>query len=190
MRRSIAKRGIDEIFFVTTLEGRGRSLVGRYELGWLVEVEKGDVVLAARTARFINPIPVARLTGRAGKALQKPLRNFMIVDEATAAELRHIVETAPDRTRDYLLEIDRLERMSLARTGYRYPSWDRTDSFDWTAAVPYLIDISEDEAEVNTSPTGAWICSHCGTRIVNRARLKVCNVCRQRGTLQPEGATS
>jgi hypothetical protein len=66
MRGSIKARGIGEIFFLTTIEDVGRCLVGHYELGWLVEFEKKDVALAATSMRFIDPIPVDRISGKAG----------------------------------------------------------------------------------------------------------------------------
>jgi len=188
MRASIAKHGIGRIFFLTNLEGKGRALVGLYELGWLVEVDAGDVALAARSARFIEPIPVARITGRAGKAVQTRMRAFMRVNQDVEPRLSALVGKAPDRTRDYLAEIDRLERMSRARTGFRYPSWDREDPFNWAAAEPYLSNLLAQATGPNTSPTGVWICGYCKARIVNRAKLKVCNVCRRRGTLEPEPA--
>lgn len=186
MRTSIANRGIREIFFVTTIEGRGRALVGYYALGWSAIVDEGDVAFAASQSRFVDPIMVASLRGRAGKALQPRLRNFKIVDAPTATALRHAVDEHPDRTDDYLAEITRLERMSLSRTGFRYPSWDRKEPFSWDAAAPYLSDLNVAEDAPNSSPTGAWICAACKSRIVNRARLKVCNVCNARGTLIPE----
>src|SRR3712207_9479824 len=39
----------------------------RYVLGWIVEVNKGDFALAARLARFVDPIPVTRISGKAGR---------------------------------------------------------------------------------------------------------------------------
>jgi hypothetical protein len=188
MRLSIANRNIGQIFFLTNVDGKGRALVGMYELGWLVEVDKGDFALAAKSARFIDPIPVDRISGKAGKAVKTRMRAFMRVDQHVAANLAALIAQAPDRTPDYLAEIDRLERMSYARTGYRYPSWDRKDPFDWAAAGPYLSNLQAQPAAPNTSPTGAWICSHCKAKIVNRAKLKVCNVCGRRGTLEPEAA--
>lgn len=186
MRRSIASRRIGQIFFLTNREGKGRALVGMYDLGWLVEVEKGDFALAAKSARFIDPIPVSQVAGAAGKAVQTRMRAFMQASPAVARQLTKLLQQAPDRTRDYLAEITRLERMSQTRTGYRYPSWDRKDPFDWAAAKPYLSNLSTDPPEKNVSPTGAWICAHCGARIVNRSRLKICNSCGRSGTLKPE----
>lgn len=188
MRSSIAKHGIGEIFFLTRMATGGRALVGRYELGWVVEVDRGDVALAATSARFIEPIPVTKVTGKAGKAVQTRMRAYLRIDDQVASQLRRLVEAAPDRTRDYLSEIDRLERMSHARTGFRYPSWDRKHPFSWADAEPYLANLLSQAAGGNTSPTGVWICTHCSSRIENRARLKICNVCRRRGTLVPEAA--
>ena len=189
MRSSILQHGIAEIFFMTKLEEGGRGLVGRYELGWFVEVSKGDVALAARSARFIEPIPADQIPGQAGQAARTRIRTYMRVDDQTASQLRTLIDKATDRTADYLAEIDRLERMSKARTGYRYPSWDRYEPFTWAAAEPYLGDLLVPEIAPNTSPTGAWICSYCKSTIENRARLKVCNVCQRRGTLEPLGGS-
>src|SRR4051812_15572618 len=81
MRDSIVSRGISEIFFVTTVEGLGRCLVGRYELGWMVEVGDDDIALAASDMRFISPFPVDRIAGAAGVEMNKRLRNFRIVTD-------------------------------------------------------------------------------------------------------------
>jgi hypothetical protein len=180
MRQSIAARGISEIFFVTSVEGLGRALVGMYELGWIAEVGTKDFAYAARDARFINPIPVAQISGRAGRELQKPLRNYRMVEPLVADDVRRLVAESADRTDDYLFEIDRLERMSLSRTGFRYPSWDD--------AAPYLAEATESSEKPNTSTTGTWRCTACSAQIRNEARLKICNVCQRFGTLEPEAA--
>ena len=186
MRKSIASRGITEIFFVTTVDPVGRALVGRYELGWIAEVNKDDFAYAASAARFIDPVPVAQLTGKVGTEMQKKLRNYKIVDPQTADALRALVDGSPERTSDYAFEIDRLERMSFSRTGFRYPTWDGIDGFSWANAGPYLQGASGAPINApNSSPTGIWVCSSCGAQIRNEARLKVCNACRERGTLQP-----
>jgi hypothetical protein len=65
MRVSIAARGIEEIFFLANLHGgEGRALVGMYELGWQVEVEKGDIAFAAKSGKFIEPIPCRQFAVR------------------------------------------------------------------------------------------------------------------------------
>jgi hypothetical protein len=185
MRQSIASRGISEIFFVTSVEELGRALVGMYELGWVVEVGARDFAYAARQAHFVDPIPVAQITGRAGRELGKPLRNYRIIDSEVADEVRELVTTRGDRTGDYLFEIDRLERMSLSRTGFRYPSWDRPEPFSWDDAAPYLAEAAGAIDAPNISTTGVWRCTKCGAHIRNEARLKVCNVCKGLGTLEP-----
>ena len=186
MRKSIAARGITEIFFVTAVEPIGRAVVGRYELGWVAQVNQDDFAYAATLGRFIDPIPVSQMTGRVGTEMQKQLRNYKIVEPEIADSLRSLVDGKPDRTLDYVFEIDRLERMSLSRTGFRYPTWDGTDAFSWAAAGPYLQGASNTPVKApNSSPSGIWVCSSCGTQIRNEARLKVCNACRERGTLQP-----
>jgi len=172
-------------FFLTKFEDMGRCLVGRYELGWLVESGKGDVALAASGMRFIEPSTVANLTGRAKAAVDRNLRNFAIVDEATAAELRAVIEGERDRTDDYLEEIHRLERFSHARTGFRYVSWDKVEPFTWSDAPDYLAEFAAVQARKNTSLTGEWVCGACGVVIKNLARLKVCTACKARDTLKP-----
>lgn len=187
MRDSIVNRGISEVFFVTTVEGLGRCLVGRYELGWMVEVDKKDIALAASSMQFISPYPVSRITGSAGVEMQRRLRNYRIVSEQIATDLRATVQSERDRTKDYLDEIDRLERFSLHGTGYRYPSWDRTDPFSWSDARLYLSHLPAAQAPNNSSGSGVWVCSACGATIRNAARLKICNVCKRAGTLKAGG---
>ncbi len=184
MRGSIKARGIDEIFFLTSVD-EVRCLAGGYKLGWLIEFSPKDVALAATSMRFIDPIPVDRIGGAAGPALNKKLRNFEIVSEAIASELRSLLAGARDRTADYVSEIGRLERLSHARTGFRYPSWDREEPFSWDDAPTYLADLPGVTAPPNTSKTGLWVCGACGAEIRNIARLKVCNVCKKRDTLEP-----
>jgi hypothetical protein len=188
MRKSIVNRGIEEIFFITTVEGIGRALVGRYALGWVAQLGPNDAAFAAKAMRFVRPIPVSVIPGNAGKEMQATLRNYKIVREDIAAPLRSMVDAEADRTQDYLLEIDRLERMSFSRTGFRYPSWDRVDAFSWLGAGPYLAPSADAATIATMSPSGRWRCRACGAEIRNEARLKICNVCGERNTLIPEGA--
>jgi hypothetical protein len=190
MRDSIRSRGISEIFFLTTVEDLGRCLVGRYELGWMVEVGDSDIALAASSMRFISPHPVARLEGAARAALDKPLRNFQIVSEEVALQLGRVIDGSRDRTGDYLAEIGRLERLSKHGTGFRYPSWDRVDPFSWEDAGEYLSGLLGADVAGNTSESGIWVCSACGAEIRNVARLKICNVCKKPGTLEPRAGAS
>lgn len=185
MRGSIKARGISEILFLTTIEDLGRCLVGRYELGWFVEFGDNDVALAATSMRFVEPIPVTRIVGKAGIQINKRLRNFQIVRDDGATDLRRLIDGSRDRSADYIEEIARLERMSMSRTGYSYPSWDKRESFSWVEAGAYLAELPEGHDAPNTSPSGKWICTVCQTEIINAARLKICNVCKSRGTLEP-----
>jgi hypothetical protein len=111
-----------------------------------------------------------------------------MVEPLVADDVRRLVAESADRTDDYLFEIDRLERMSLSRTGFRYPSWDRIDAFSWDDAAPYLAEATESSEKPNTSTTGTWRCTACSAQIRNEARLKICNVCQRFGTLEPEAA--
>jgi hypothetical protein len=185
MRGSIKARGISEILFLTTVGELGRCLVGHYQLGWFVEFGDNDVALAATSMRFVEPIPLARIEGRAGAEINKKIRNFQIVGDEVAADLRGWIDGSRDRSADYLEEIARLERMSLSRTGYSYPSWDRKDAFSWADAGAYLAELPEGHNAPNTSPSGKWICTACQTEIINVARLKICNICKSRGALEP-----
>lgn len=185
MRGSIRARGIGEILFLTTVEDLGRCLVGRYELGWFVAFGDNDVALAATSMRFVEPIPVTRITGRAGTEISKKIRNFQIIGDDVAADLRGLIDGSRDRSVDYLEEIARLERMSMSRTGYSYPSRDKKESFSWAEAGAYLAALPEGHHAPNTSPSGKWVCTTCQTEIINAARLKICNVCKNRGTLEP-----
>jgi hypothetical protein len=184
MRDSIRARGISEIFFVTSFLDLGRCLVGRYELGWIAEIGEKDIALAASGMQFVTPLPVSRLTGRAA-VLDKKLRNYEIIPDEVAGALRELLDAERDRTGDYLEEIDRLERRSLHGTGFKYPSWDRVDSFSWDEAALFLGELPDAGSAGNTSETGLWVCTACGTRIRNVARLKLCSACKALGTLEP-----
>jgi hypothetical protein len=190
MRGSIVDRRIGEIFFITNREDQGRVLVGSYQLGWhrpgpLSGASK-DYVLAAKTARFIDPIRLGDIAGAAGVALRNWFRCFKIIDPPEAEQLRGIINSAPDRTDRYLEEITRLERQSEKVTGFRYPTWERTAPFTWDGADSYL-DVADGDGEKvrNSSGSGRWRCLQCEQTISNSARLKLCPHCHAVGTLRP-----
>jgi hypothetical protein len=185
MRTSVAQRNIGDVFFITSVDGIGRALVGWYELGWIAELGAKDFALTARYMRFIDPIPLRRMSPRLRAEIPENLRNYKRVEPAIADELRKLVAASPDRTNDYLAEVDRLERLSYSRTGFRYPSWDRAGSFTWAEAPSFMAESPQATPAPNTSPTGTWVCTGCGAEIRNEARLKVCNSCGSRDTLQP-----
>jgi hypothetical protein len=97
------------------------------------------------------------------------------------------LEARPDRTADYLNEIDRLERFNR-HTGFR--CWQRTEPFSWQATRDYLRpeppnQRSTTEAVSNRSPTGRWHCLACDRTIRNDALLKACPACNALGSLRP-----
>jgi len=189
MRTSIVKRGIPYVFFLTNFGGRGRKLTGYYEVGWYAEGptpgRTEDYALAARYSRFIAPVALEDLPTDAAVALSTGFRLCKRLSVDVAATLRRFIRARPDRTDDYLGEIDRLERFSLHHTGYRYPSWRRVRPWSWSEAARY-VETPPDEAvdeTRNASPTGIWRCVKCGERIENVARLKACPACDRLGTL-------
>src|SRR5262249_28442954 len=102
------------------------------------------------------------------------------------ARIRRYLEGFPNVIQAYALEIDRLERFSLSRSGFRYPSWKRKDKFDWSAAAQHLTAPANKHAKVvNTSATGKWRCSACRSEIANKALLRQCPNCGAMGTLKP-----
>jgi hypothetical protein len=89
------------------------------------------------------------------------------------------------------IEIDRLERLNAYHSGYRYPSWRRTEPFTWADAERYLKE-APDDADAgkvrNSSPTGWWRCTTCDKLTENRALLKACPHCHEIDTLRPLAA--
>jgi hypothetical protein len=188
MRTSIVQRGIPFIFFITNVEGLGRVLTGYYEIGWYAEGptpgRTADYALAAKDARFVQPIRLQDLAQPAQGLLSTGFRLCKRLDPETAASLRRLIRSKKDRTAEYLAEIDRLERFSLRHAGFRYPTWHRTEPWTWAEAGRYVQPVSGGVDETrNASPTGTWHCEACGENIVNVARLKACPACGRLATL-------
>lgn len=191
MRVGIVDRGIRHIAFLTNIRSKGRHITGLYELGWYapgtLSPAVRDYALAARSAKFIDPIPLKDFTGELGARLQRRWRSYIMLPPEQSAELVDVISAAPDRTPDYLAEIDRLERINLHFAGYRYVSWQRKEPWTWDDAVDYLTPHSGTglDSSPNTSPTGRWRCESCGEMTINGALLKLCPHCKTRGTLRP-----
>lgn len=191
MRVGIVNRNVRHIVFLTNIRSKGRHVTGYYELGWYTHgslwPNVRDYALAARSARFIEPIPVGAFGGGLGDRLQRRWRSFILLDAELSAELLSIVSAAPDKTLEYLSEIDRLERINYYFTGHRYVSWQRREPWTWADAARYLTPpaLSDGGASPNASPTGQWRCGSCGEITVNEALLKLCPYCHEGGTLRP-----
>jgi hypothetical protein len=89
MRTSIVNRSIGEIFFLTNFRGEGRVLTGYYKLGWhrpgpLTGATK-DFVLAARSACFIDPIPIGDVPAPAGPELAGQFRTEKMIGPAESS---------------------------------------------------------------------------------------------------------
>jgi hypothetical protein len=191
MRAGIVNRHVRHVIFLTRIRDRGRYVTGYYELGWYARGSlwptTRDFALAANRARFVDPIPVTGFSGELGDALQRKWRSYILLDAESSAELVATLSAATDRTSAYLAEVDRLERINLYLTGYRYVSWKRTEPWGWNDAEVYLpgSDAEPSDASPNVSPSGRWRCRACGEITTNEALLKLCPNCRNRGTLRP-----
>lgn len=185
MRKSIVSRGVPYVFFVTTHRGR-RALTGYYEIGWHAPGPEGDHVLAASRWRFVDPIPADQVPPELRAAVELR-RGYKGLNREDANRLVAFLESRPARNHRYLDEIDRLERLSLRYTGYRYPTWLRECGWRPDDAVIYLAQPSDAHVEQvpNVSPTGTWSCTVCNERTVNKARLKRCPRCGRIATLRP-----
>ena len=99
-----------------------------------------DYILAASRMKFVDPgFPLTQLTPYLGrKRVDTPFRTFRYIDSEMARLLRELIDGTPDATESYLGEIRRLEKLNLAKYGYRYRNWKREEGFTWSAAPPFL----------------------------------------------------
>jgi hypothetical protein len=188
----IRSRGVTRLFFLSSHGGKERALTGYYSLGWWAFGRLGgrtpDICLAAEFMRFIEkPILVSKLPGTSRAALGTRFRTTKFVDAEVTNELVQLLETLPDATSAYLVEVDRLERFNQYHTGHR--CWNRTEPFSWSGAEGLTaLDPPQKTTRTiaNSSPTGRWRCRECNGEVTNRSRLKVCPGCQSVGTLEPE----
>ncbi len=195
MRSGIIKHGASFIFFFTRPRGQERYLAGMYELGaWTpggLGVAARDFAVAAKSVRFIAPIRIADLGDGLAQPLSRRWRLTKRLSPEQTVRLTKIVNQQADLTDQYILEVDRLERLNKFQSGYRYPTWMREDSWNWRDASAYLRQVPDDpgsEPVPNRSATGWWGCSQCDAAIENGALLKACPRCRELGTLRPLSA--
>jgi hypothetical protein len=193
MRSGIVRHRPRYIFFITKPRNGGRQLSGMYELGWWAPGSLSsrirDFSLAARSLRFVTPEPVDQLPGELAKLLSGRWRLVKRLGPEHTAQLAAHLQAKRDRTAEYLLEVDRMERINNFHSGYRYPTWRRSDSWRWGDAGRYLntgpVVAGEPLKILNSSPSGWWRCAECGGEIENRALLKACPSCQEIGTLRP-----
>ncbi len=101
---------------------------------------KADYWLAADETRFLDRgFPLADLTGYLrGMRLDARFRRYLYLDQGTAVRLLGLVKDTPDKTQEYLQEIQRLEAENLQKHGFTYPNWKKKEGFDWNWARKYL----------------------------------------------------
>ncbi|NKS74587.1 hypothetical protein GS531_22505 [Rhodococcus hoagii] len=192
MRNRIVHDGAATIFFLTTRKKHeGRVLAGYYKVGWFTEGTQGainnDYALAAADVRFIDPILAIELPEPLGSICSAPFRTMKPIDAGITLALTEICDAESDRTRNYLDEVARIERFSLARSGYSYPSWGRKTGFSWADAHDYYQSDMELSKVPNSTKTRRWRCREpeCGYVIKSGALLKKCPLCKKNATLVP-----
>ena len=195
MRNRIVHDGAATIFFLTTRKAhQGRVVSGYYHVGWYTEGTQGavnrDYALAAQSMRFIDPILASDLPEPLAEICSAQFRTMKPIDSETVTALRRICDERPDRTVDYLGEVERVETFARARSGYAYPSWGREGGFSWDDAADYYQTDAELSKVPNSSKNRKWRCRECGYLIKSGALLKKCPLCKQMATLAPaeEGA--
>jgi hypothetical protein len=195
MRNRIVHDGAATIFFLTTRKrGEGRVLSGYYNIGWFTEGTQGainrDYALAASSMRFIDPIATNDLPGPLAAICSTPFRTMRPIEPATTSALRTLCDYQPDRTHNYLDEVNRIERFARARSGYAYPSWGREDGFTWDNAPEYYQTDTELSKVPNSSKNKKWRCRECSFVITSGALLKRCPLCKEMATLAPAEGTA
>lgn len=190
MRAGVRNSGVQCVFFGTRRDA-GRALAGYMHFRWFtsaVSPRPNDFSLAADAIRFIHPaIPFPEVDRRCRTEISRRFRCMLRLTAKEAERIRDLVDGRHDATADYLSEIDRLERLNLLHTGYRYPTWQRVDGFSWDAAREYLAADASVPAAVsgNSSETGWWECVSCGGKFMNKALLRRCPKCGKLGSLKP-----
>jgi hypothetical protein len=195
MRSGIVRDPPRYVFFVTRPREGPRQLTGYYRLGWYtpgsLHRRIRDFALAADAMRFVDSIPLPALPDGLAATLAGRWRLNKRLTAAQTEALAALVDGLPDRTPEYLREIDRLETINRFHSGYRYPSWRRDEPWTWADAGRYLREAPLDPTAPklrNSSPTGWWRCASCKQLTENAALLKACPHCHELDTLRPAAA--
>lgn len=186
MRGKLVREGRSHLFFVTTHGRRPRALAGYYEVGWYAEsilgARQGDLALAARRMRFVEPIPLDSLPGTTGEVCARRFRLCRPLPPDVCTDLLDLLHRSDDLTGAYLAEIGRLERWAHEQTGFSYPSWRRETGFTPADGVAYLGAVPQPP---DRRPAKRWRCRSCGEVSDSHACLKACPDCGAMGTLEP-----
>ena len=190
MRAGIVNNKARFIIFLSK-RGEERVVAGYYRLAWKTEgiwhATKRDYALAADCVHFVaEPIPVSHLPEPVKAAAE---RKFRLSKRLNAVETQTIIaalDSRPNALKDYLSEIDRVERFQAFHSAYRYLSWQQEEPFGWELARQYLVESNAPGTGPNQSPTGFWQCTNpeCGKFINNWSLLRRCPFCGAMGTLQ------
>lgn len=192
MRSGVVNRGSEYLFFATARNSE-RVLTGYYHLQWYAQGIYGgkrDYCLAADRIHFIaDPLPLKKVDRSCGTDVSKWFRNMRLLKSEQCKKMAALIDAKPNATAAYLEEIDRLERFNLKHSGYRYPTWKRTEKFSWEFGRELLNKgqfESTSEKVPNSSQSGLWQCLNCSKTINNKALLKKCPECGSIGTLRPQ----
>jgi len=157
IRRRIIDLGDRYIFFFTNWNGR-RRVTGYYELEGYVETglrcrdRRGvlhfpDFALQAKKEHFVAE--GIFLTGDSLSRVRPILvnenslrgygpRGSQHTDPKLTSLLKEMLDKQHDVTTGYIEEIRRLEEDNLKRTGFKYPSWHRSEGFNLEAMGDFI----------------------------------------------------
>ncbi|WP_254861385.1 zinc-ribbon domain-containing protein [Natronomonas gomsonensis] len=218
IRSGLVKNDRPYLFFCTNYHG-DRHLAGYYHIGWhslgwplLTNYRDGsiqdDYRLVADEMHWVYPPisfeTVAEETGFDG--IQSGFRKKLVGPDRTA-DLLALLHDREDYSERYIEEIRRLERINKRYHEYRYPTWEREDSFDWESVENYVEMATTDEDDGNkeileqkvdefdvdldlitSRGVSDWFCLLCEHEFENEAPLKLCPNCDNGGGVIPDRA--
>lgn len=215
IRSGLVRNDRPYIFFCTNFKGE-RHLTGYYHIGWyskgpplLTNFSHGsiqdDYRLVADEVRFVYPpISLEEVAEQTGfDDILSGFRKKLVTPEI-ADELVGLLDSRDDKTGDYIREIRRLERINKRYHGYRYPTWKRSEPFDWETVEQYvrmgsgeaddeirqkieheMAERALDLSSVSYEGVSDWHCLYCDEEFQNNAPLKLCPNCNNPGVIIP-----
>jgi len=208
MRAGIVKNNNPYIFFFTNFNGE-RVLTGFYHIEWYTKgppmfanIEQGnlqdDYRLVADKIHFIYP-PITFNEIAEDQDYHEILNNFRNVKgvpESRVVDLLSLLESKEDRTKKYIQEVRRLERVNKRFHEYRYPTWERSEAFSLDTVENYVItetdwdydELKSELTSVTSKGVSEWYCIECGYDFENESPLRLCPNCDKVGTLIPKEA--